>query len=105
MCVGIVGCAACAWVASPSARRGEGEGHCRATGPCRRSPLTLILSPGARGEARKATRSRDVHGNRRNALRTRRFEPSLTYFFGEAAGLAASFFAPLPAFTSTSVAD
>jgi len=27
------------------------------------------------------------------------------YFFGEAAGLAASFFAPLLAFTSTSVAD
>ena len=27
------------------------------------------------------------------------------YFFGEAAGLAAPFFAPLPAFTSTSEAD
>jgi hypothetical protein len=27
------------------------------------------------------------------------------YFFGEAAGPAPSFFAPLPAFTSTSVAD
>jgi hypothetical protein len=36
--------------------------------------------------------------------RTRRFEPLLTYFFGEPGGLAASFFAPLPAFTSTSVA-
>ena len=39
------------------------------------------------------------------ALCTRRFGFSFVYFFGEAAGLAASFFAPLPAFTSTSVAD
>jgi hypothetical protein len=38
------------------------------------------------------------------ALRTRRFE-LFAYFFGEAAGLAASFLAPLPAFTSTSAAD
>jgi len=39
-------------------------------------------------------------------LRTRRFEPSFDYFFfGEPGGLAASFFAPLLAFTSTSVAD
>jgi len=40
-----------------------------------------------------------------HVLRTRRFESSVDYFFGEAAGFAASFFAPLPAFTSTSVAD
>jgi hypothetical protein len=39
-----------------------------------------------------------------SALRTRRFE-LFAYFFGEAAGLAPSFFPPLPAFTSTSVAD
>jgi DNA helicase HerA-like ATPase len=37
-------------------------------------------------------------------VRTQRFD-LFAYFFGEAAGLAASFFAPLPAFTSTSVAD
>jgi hypothetical protein len=42
--------------------------------------------------------------DRRRILRTRRFE-LFAYFFGEAAGLAASFFAPLPAFNSTSVAD
>jgi len=30
---------------------------------------------------------------------------TLDYFFGEAAELAASFFAPLPAFTATSEAD
>ena len=39
------------------------------------------------------------------ALHTRRFEFCLDHFFGESAGLAASFFAPLPAFTWTSVAD
>ncbi len=38
------------------------------------------------------------------AFRTRRFE-LFAYFFGEAAGLAAAFFAPLPTFTSTSAAD
>ena len=35
---------------------------------------------------------------------TRRFRFSFAYFFGEGAGLVASFFAPFPAFTSTSVA-
>jgi hypothetical protein len=34
----------------------------------------------------------------------RRFESFFVYCFGEAAGLAPSFFAPLPAFISTSVA-
>jgi hypothetical protein len=33
------------------------------------------------------------------------FEPFSVYCLGEAAGLAPSFFFPLPAFTSTSVAD
>jgi len=38
-------------------------------------------------------------------LRIRRFGLLFIYFFGEGAGLAASFFPPLPAFTSMSVAD
>lgn len=38
-------------------------------------------------------------------LHIRRSESFFVYFFGEAAGLGASFLAPLPAFTSTSVAD
>src|SRR6266404_2746567 len=46
-----------------------------------------------------------VRKNRRALVNTRRFEFCLDYFFGDAAGLAASFFAPLAAFTSTSVAD
>jgi hypothetical protein len=37
-------------------------------------------------------------------LGIRRFGSFFAYFFGEGAGLVASFFAPLPAFTSTSVA-
>src|SRR6476660_4924192 len=45
--------------------------------------------------------------NRRAGLQyaPRRFRFSFAYFFGEGAGLVASFFAPLPAFTSMSVAD
>ena len=42
--------------------------------------------------------------NRRALANTRRFEFCLDYFFGEAAGLAASFFAPFAAFTSMLVA-
>ena len=38
-------------------------------------------------------------------LRTRRFDPFFVYGVGAPAGLVASFFFPLPAFTSTSVAD
>src|SRR6266487_2593823 len=43
--------------------------------------------------------------NRRVLANTRRFECCLDYFYSEAAGLAAPFFAPLAAFTWTSVAD
>jgi len=51
------------------------------------------------------TSASTIKRNRRIRLGIRRFESFVAYFFGEGAGLAPSFFAPLPAFTSTSVAD
>ena len=61
----------------------------------------VVAADNLAGQAATITRTQESPG----ACEHPAIEFCFDYFFGDAAGLAASFFAPLAAFTSTSVAD